>query len=438
MKKMIALVAGTLLALPAMALASGGLIGDCVNCHTMHNSELGQAVAKMGTTGTITQTPIQNLLRLDCISCHVVDPAGASKIAMLGDSAIPQVMHADATGDLAGGNFGYINTLSSNRKGHNVVDLFAGGDTNGGTYNTPPGKYRASTHTGVFTATTPFDLFTCAGAAGCHGTRSQMLSGSTADWDANATTANTFQGVKRTGIASISGAHHNSYDGSKAAAVNATSEADALHDGQRVADGYRFIPGLKGYGNEAARWQNVNATSHNEYFGDSDGLSVSGCGNCHIEGHDGGLSSRMAFNSTLKVPENSMSGFCATCHGSFHSAGDNNGTISNTGGNGTSSAFLRHPSDYVIKEAGEYAAYNAYDLTAPVARPLAGLAGPSGLVTGGTDMVMCLSCHQAHASQYDAMLRFDYAEQTAGNAVTGLGKGCLACHTEKGILPENR
>jgi hypothetical protein len=36
------------------------------------------------------------------------------------------------------------------------------------------------------------------------------------------------------------------------------------------------------------------------------------------------------------------------------------------------------------------------------------------------------------------MLRFDYAEQTAGNAATGLGKGCLACHTEKGILPENR
>jgi hypothetical protein len=37
------------------------------------------------------------------------------------------------------------------------------------------------------------------------------------------------------------------------------------------------------------------------------------------------------------------------------------------------------------------------------------------------------------------MLRFDYALQTAGNAgVGGLGKGCLACHTEKGILPENR
>jgi hypothetical protein len=31
------------------------------------------------------------------------------------------------------------------------------------------------------------------------------------------------------------------------------------------------------------------------------------------------------------------------------------------------------------------------------------------------------------------MLRFDYADMTAGNATTGLGEGCLACHTTKGL-----
>jgi hypothetical protein len=44
----------------------------------------------------------------------------------------------------------------------------------------------------------------------------------------------------------------------------------------------------------------------------------------------------------------------------------------------------------------------------------------------------------AHASPYDAMLRFDYTDQQAGNASAGLGAGCLACHTTKGILPGDR
>jgi predicted CXXCH cytochrome family protein len=109
--------------------------------------------------------------------------------------------------------------------------------------------------------------------------------------------------------------------------------------------------------------------------------------------------------------------------------------------NGTSGAFLRHPSDWVIPNSSEYSAYTSYDISAPVARPSVATAA-SATVTPGTDMVMCLSCHAAHATDYDYMLRGDYSAMTAGgyaDIATATGEGfCLACHTTKGVLPENR
>jgi len=95
----------------------------------------------------------------------------------------------------------------------------------------------------------------------------------------------------------------------------------------------------------------------------------------------------------------------------------------------------------VIPDRDEYSAFTMFNVNAPVARKHANFVvgmSPSGTVTPGEDLVMCLSCHMAHASPYDGMLRFDYTQQTAGNATTGLGTGCLACHTTKGVLPQNR
>jgi predicted CXXCH cytochrome family protein len=448
---MILLVA--LLALPGMALASGGLKGDCYDCHTMHNSENGLPVAVVN--GAVSATPQENLLKLDCMACHAADPSGGTKLLTLpGGSIVPQVAHGGGADDLAGGNFS--NGIGDSSKVHNVVDLFNGQwDTNGGDpadlgeFGAPPGTAPAAHYHGltreVFTTdlATPFDAFTCAGARGCHGTRAQSLAGATIDDDGNASTANVFVGTRRTGIAAVSGSHHNSYDGVKESmGYNNAATDGATHDGQIVADGYRFIPGLYGYGNETTRWENVSPTEHNEYYGNGQGLTVeeSGCGACHIEGHTGGIggSSRAAFGSSLRTPNNSMSGFCSTCHGNFHSAGG-----SDYVDNGVSGAFLRHPSDYVIPNSGEYADYTSYDLTAPVARPsITGLTASSDVVTPGTDMVMCLSCHEAHGTANDYLLRFDYTTMTAGayaDIATGQAAGgCLACHTTKGVLPENR
>jgi hypothetical protein len=448
MKKtlLVAFAMSSIVALPVLASAQQGIVGDCVDCHTMHNSESGMPVALHGTSTTASNEPIQNLLRMDCIACHASPDATGKLMTLSGGSIVPQV--SQPTDDnLAGGNFRYSTT--SDIKGHNVIDLTPADGHNGsmieGTevvLGAPPGNAHASHHgldAGVFSVTDSFDQFTCAGARGCHGTRSQLLSGATVDNG----TANNYEGVRRTGIAAISGAHHNSYDGAKTSdgyVGDGAGHGDAttVHDGQMVADGYRFIPGLKAYGNEAPRWQNVDASSHNEYFataGNTVGESA-GCGTCHLQATtingNWGLSARAGINSTMPVPGNDMSGFCGTCHGVFHSAGTENGT---------SGAFLRHPSDWVIPATGEYAAYTSYDITAPVARPAVATAA-SATVTPGTDMVMCLSCHAAHATENDYMLRFDYSVQTAGAyadiATAQAVGGCQACHTTKGVLPENR
>ena len=449
MKIIIVAVAFVLTAFPVNASASGGLIGDCYDCHTMHNSENGMPVAIVD--GAVSANPITNLLRLDCIACHAADPTGGSKLMILsGGSVVPQVAHGGGNDDLAAGNFSF--GIGDSNKVHNVVDLFAGQwDHNAGdpsnldVFGAPPGKAPGTIYHGlshkVFTTevATPFDAFTCAGARGCHGTRSQVLAGETIDDDGNAATDNVFViSARRVGIAAISGAHHNAYDGAKDA-TNYPDDETAFHDGQRVADGYRFIVGLKGYGNETTRWSNVDGSNHNEYYGGDAGLPAmaSECDACHIEGHSGGTNSYSAFNSTIRVPDNSITGFCTTCHGKFHSSGAGQDYVEN----GVSGAFLRHPTDYVIPNRDEYSAYTNYSITAPVARPTLYTASSSE-VTPGTDMVMCLSCHKAHGTQYDYKLRFDYNAMTAGgytNVSSSIAEGgCFNCHTTKGVLPGNR
>ncbi len=442
MKKRL-LMAIAILAVPMVASADG-LRGDCADCHTMHNSEQGKPVAVVSALGTaagsISETPVQNLLRLDCIACHAKDGGtGNAKIWLKGDAIIPQVAHTDST-DLAGGNFN--NLAAGQRKGHNVREfntaVLDNGDGSG--LNNPPGMYHRNSQKN-FGKTATFDQFTCAGAKGCHGTRAQALTGSTVDNG----TANVFTKTLRTGIAALTGAHHTSFDGKKDDAGYTTTGA---HDGKVVSKGYRFIPGLKGWGNTAERWQNNTAASHNEYFGSTANIE-STCGSCHVEDlheADGNFNGRNGLQSNLKVPNGSMSGFCATCHGIFHTNGTNDdistvsaGFADGTGGNGVSGAFLRHPSDYVLSSGAnttEYDNYTNWTNTAPVARPT--LQASAALVNPATDMVMCLSCHSAHATANDYMLRFDYSKMTAGVAAAAdLGTGCLACHTTKGVEPAN-
>ncbi|MBE0595681.1 MAG: hypothetical protein IH614_00265, partial [Desulfuromonadales bacterium] len=363
MKKYFAMTGAPLLLFALATSAAAGLVGQCADCHTMHNSEQGQAVARVGTTGVLSATPIPNLLRMDCIACHA-QGEGERIVTMAGGSTVPQVYHNDPTGDLAAGNFAYISGTkagvgeASNRKGHNVVDIVA--EESELTF--PPGYRHASAAVGEG----GFDLakFTCAGSMGCHGYRGQVL-GTTGDPDCNPEFEIcgdvTYQ--YRTGLSALSGydgtgdsyelkrgAHHSNYEGLKDNGLLGTD-----FYANPLANSYRFIRSLRGYGNEIDRWQNLSATSHNEYAGGYDHTPVGSinkevdfgttttCSRCHVGG------SINATTSRLTTPSSTVTGFCITCHGSFHSSGVTNGS---------SGAFLRHPSDYVIPSQGEYANYS--------------------------------------------------------------------------------
>ena len=161
---------------------------------------------------------------------------------------------------------------------------------------------------------------------------------------------------------------------------------------------YSFQSGKGFYGGQGIEdddWEyTVSSTDHNEYAG-----------------------------APLSGNSHSISKYCALCHGLFH------GT-SNTG---SSSPFIRHPTDYALPTTGEYSAYTTYDPVAPVSRPdLSSYTGPSQTVTPGTDQVSCLSCHRVHGSPYKDILRWDYSDMIAGGGGSG---GCFTCHTQKNQTP---
>jgi hypothetical protein len=160
---------------------------------------------------------------------------------------------------------------------------------------------------------------------------------------------------------------------------------------------YRFLSGhsdgedfgVEGY--EDGYWQrNVSSSVHNEYLGN-----------------------QLAGGSGF-VLGNTTTAYCTGCHGRFHI------------NQGTASPWLRHPSDAVLPSSGEYESYidQDYNPWVPVARP--SLSSPSSDVSDG-DLVMCLSCHRAHASPYFKMMRWDYKNSSLSEALYG----CNICHASK-------
>ena len=175
------------------------------------------------------------------------------------------------------------------------------------------------------------------------------------------------------------------------------SEAGDTDGFFRFLSGHLSADGHGVSGIEDSDWQYTrSASDHNEYLG-------------HVGDHS---------VSSETLTQHTMTGFCVACHGNFHTQD-------------TGSGWVRHPADAVIPNSGEYASAfgGTYDPDVPVARP--SLSTVVSTVTPGTDMVMCLSCHAAHGSPYDDMLRWDYSGMTTGTTGAGAGEGCFKCHTEK-------
>ena len=360
----------TIIVLLLCSPAQARINGLCADCHTMHNSQ-----GDSPMTFDNSETPNNNLTRGTCLGCHA--QGGATAVVDLGTSAVPQVMHTGAT-DLAGGNFAYITGLkgsgAADNKGHNIEGLTG---TDAVLYG-PPGGIKAFAHDNGTTVNT--DNLTCAGTNGCHGYRLAATSYPHG----------------------ISGAHHKNVDG-------------AMNEATEPGNSYRFLMGVKGY--ESNDWQeNPSAGNHNEYYGLTEPITL-GCSATSCHSSDG---------RGIMPPDGTMSQFCASCHGNFHTLADTPNGI----GVDASSPFIRHPTDLALPTTGEYADYTVYRLDAPVARTTV-FSASNSTVTPGSDAVMCLSCHLSHASDYPSMLRWDYSQMIANNAGTATGTGCFGCHTTK-------
>ncbi len=283
-------------------------------------------------------------------------------------NTIPQVYHSDPT-DLAAGNFSYV--LLADSSGHNVQGIVTSADATLG--NTPPGYN--STYDPSSTGFSTFSRLVCAGSNGCHGNRD-----SSDEW------------------AAVSGGHHGDDSILKyGAGFTLTGQ------GADVPTSYRFLYKIKGA--EDSDWQDTSSTTdHNEYLAEV-------------------YATRGTTESWTNM-KGTISELCSECHSTFHLGGSS--------GIGTASPWLRHPTDVIIPNSGEFVSMSTtYTATVPVGRPEAsltsGLTAAIGTVAAGTDRVMCLSCHRAHGSPYYKMLRWNYKSSYLPTALYG----CGVCHTSR-------
>ena len=312
-------------------------------------------------------TPYSALTKGDCVGCHTGINDGGNKpyVLSVAEPAYGATGTEAATNTLAGGNFYWVTV--DDAKGHNVEGIVA----TDATITAPPGfdSGRAAAD-GTTPGSTWTNRLTCAGTYGCHGTHAA----DTNNWGA------------------ISGGHHTNSSGA------------IIVPGTTAPGGYRFLVGIAGY--EDSDWEyQPTVSAHNQYKGvDDPGQTTD--------------------TSTISY-------FCAECHGQFHDG---------TGNIGSASPWLRHPTDFDMGNAtgSEYQNYNGgsgtgntYSLIAPVGSTTVSsvLSSVNISTANGTAIVTCISCHRAHGTPNDDLLRWDYTGISAAGGDSSAG--CFICHTTK-------
>lgn len=371
------------------SVAMAKVQGLCAQCHTMHHSQTpwgwtDETATFTAWPGAAGDTPLGALLvgSGGCIGCHTA-PAGIQNdgtgvIPYVDQTTLPTYGATGTDGNtLAGGTFYHVRN-GSDTKGHNVVGVAL---QDGNLALQPPGYDSTFGSTLGLPAGAWASQLTCAGAVGCHGDHSET---------------DPFGAVR--------GGHHG-------------DDTPPL-DGSTVAKSYRFLLGITGLECKDAghKWEyQPTSAIHNQYKG-LDRTTDDYAGS-----------------------EESINYLCAECHGFFHSATNNGGNLATGGTAGTASfvsPWVRHPTDFDMTHASttEYADYNgaghAYNPIAPLASETVTTA-ISTITFGGTDaIVACVSCHRAHGTDWADLLRWDYSEMDAGQAVTP-NEGCFICHTTK-------
>ncbi len=323
-------------------------------------------------TAVYASGPYRSLTKGGCVGCHTGINTGSNNIPYVTSSSAPTY----GVNTLAGGSFYWVADTGGDddAKGHNVVGI-ASQDANIG--YTPPGWNTGFNLNGQLAngSATWASQLTCAGAYGCHGRHD---------------VADDFSAISR--------AHHTNDDPDG----NGIVDGDGLGN-YTVGTSFRFLYGIKGI--EDSDWEYTNSTTdHNQYY---------------------------ALDGTLD--SESINYLCCECHGNFHAISGANPA--------TSSPWFRHPTDFALSSAtgSGYTSYpgalgtatGQYLPLVPLGSNLASSTPVSTVqFTGSDDIVLCISCHRAHGSPYDDLLRWDYNSVcSAGTANTACG--CFACHTTK-------
>ncbi len=348
--------------------------GVCSNCHTMHNSQNGQAIKTSGPNPYLLD-PGSNFSD-PCVGCH--SNTTAETIVTVGSTRIPIVVNlqeptypsdGSPTGVLAGGNFYWLIT-NGDVYGHNVLAIDGGGVS-------------VSQDANLSQAPGMPDSASGGSCAGCHRQVSRCES-------------------------CHKPAHHADDSGP------VVGESGGWYRFLNSSEHGSSATGVIGI--EDSDWeQTVSATDHNEYngtnniYGNDDNSMSNYCAGCHYKFH--GVNYVDTDGNVLA--DNHSPWFRHPNHIALPN--DPNKEYyyyNNPGGTG--------PGDY--------------NPIAPVARDpntLSGMTGPTNIVTPGSDQVMCLSCHRPHGSPYPDMLRWDYLNACIAGT-SNANCGCFVCHTTKG------
>lgn len=118
----------------------------------------------------------------------------------------------------------------------------------------------------------------------------------------------------------------------------------------------------------------------------------------------------------------SISDLCGKCHGDFHKEVGSAAT-----------AWTRHPTDVTLPTGWEIPSNKAlYDHVDWKNNPV-GTVDAEDPQTASDLYVTCLSCHRAHGSANNDILRWAYSTQNAGSTTD---YGCLGCHNkQRGTTP---
>ena len=121
---------------------------------------------------------------------------------------------------------------------------------------------------------------------------------------------------------------------------------------------------------------------------------------------------------SAEVTDPSISELCAKCHGDFH---NENGSTADCG---SGSPWIRHPTDVAIPTTWTIGG-STYTLdAADYKHNPVGYDDAIFQATAGRKAT-CLSCHRAHGTAHNDLLRWAYSTQDAGSE---LEYGCLGCH----------